>query len=270
MSPFKPLFALAGLVAAGLSPLLSAKTVVEGEFVIHDVAYPAVDAIAWHAYGELRLVFTDKTFDRAAFAEDGELDSFDFMRGDQVTYTVTLDPDSGEVRGIATQSAGMSGFRSGVGESIVLDHRDDKRIAGRFSADGGVALGFDLPITGSALERPGTPLPADGGEPGKVLLARMAAIHAGDMDELIANTPPDQAEEMRQAVASGEAEQLLAMARMFTPTDITVTGGHQDGDTAWVDFTGKESGGKVTGVGKLLRTDGRWQVYSINTSNVAE
>lgn len=270
MFPSKSLFALTGLIAAGLSPILSASAVVEGEFVIHGLDYPAVDAIAWHDDDELRLVFTDKTFDRAAFAEDGKLDSFDFMRGDQTTYTVTLDPASGKVRGISTLSAGISGFRRGVGEDIVLEHHDERRIAGRFSADGGVALTFDLTVTGSQIERPGTPLPADGGEPGKVLLARMAAIHAGDIDELIANTPPDQAEEMHAAVANGEADQLMAMAKMFTPTDIVVTGGRQDGDTAWVDFTGNESGGKVKGFGKLLRHDGRWQVESINTRNVSE
>ncbi len=270
MFPFKSVLTLAGLIAAGLSSLSWAKTAVEGEFVIHGTSHPAVDAIAWINDDELRLVFTDKTFDRAAFAEDGELDSFDFMRGEQITYTVTLDPDSGEVKAIATQSGGMSGFMTGVGETIAFDHRDATRIAGRFTANGGVALSFDLPITGKVMERPGTALPADGGEPGKVLLARMAAVHAGDLDELIANSPPDQAQEMRQAVANGEAEQLLAMAKLFTPTDITVTGGHQDGDTAWVDFTGKESGGKVTGVAKLLRVDGRWQVNTVNTSTVAE
>lgn len=270
MFSLKSAFVLAGLAAAGMSSLLCAKTTVEGQFVIHGAAYPAVDAIAWVKDDELRLVFTDQTFDRAAFAEDGELDSFDFMRGQPINYTVNLDPDSGEVNSIATLSGGMSGFLTGVGETIEFDHRDDQRIAGRFTANGGVALSFDLPITDTVMARPGAALPADGGEPGKVLLARMAAIHAGNMEELIANTPPDQAEEMREAVANGEAEQMLAMARLFTPTDIVVTGGHQDGDTAWVDFTGKDSGSKVTGVGKLMRTDGRWQVHAVNTSTVAE
>ena len=237
-----------------------------GQFHIGESAYTVADAMAWRDDDDIKVVFSDTAFDRASFADDGELDSFDFMRHDGVTLTLTVDPADGTLGGISTQSGGGSSYMTGVGEKLTLASHDADAIAGTFAIGDQPGITFDLPIASGKIERPGETLPPDGGEPGKVLLARMAAIHAGDMDALMANTPPDQAAEMKAAVDSGEAEQLLAMAKMFTPTDINVTGGSQDGDVAWVDFTGKDSGSKVTGTGKLLRRDGKWQVESVNTS----
>lgn len=237
-----------------------------GQFAIGETAYTVADAMAWRDDDDLKVVFSDTAFDRAAFAEDGELDSFDFMKHEGVTLTLTIDPADGTLSGMGTQSGGGSSYMTGVGEKLSLSTHDDATVAGTFAIGDGPGITFDLPINAAKMARPGEALPADGGEPGKVLLARMAAISAGDMKALMENTPPDQAAEMQAAVDSGEAEQLLAMAKLFTPTDVVVTGGQQDGDTAWVDFTGMESGAKVTGTGKLLRADGRWQVESVNTT----
>jgi hypothetical protein len=256
-------------VAAAVPLIVQAKPVATGHFQAGEKQFTVADALAWRDGEDLKVVFSDAPFDRANFAEDGKLDSFDFMRhaGTSLSFGVS---DEGEARFVSVQSDGGSSFMTGIGETLVLSRRDDANIAGTFTVGDSTAITFDLPISASTLERPGEPLPADGGEPGRVLLARMKAIHDGDMETLMANTPPDQAEEMRQSVASGEAEQLLAMAKLFTPTDIAVTGGRQDGDTAWVDFTGLESGSKVTGTGKLLRVDGSWRVESVNTSQSSD
>ncbi len=238
-----------------------------GQFRIDETRYTVADAIAWRDDDELKIVFSDTAFDRAAFADDGELDSFDFMRHDGSTLELTIDPADGTLDSMSTQSGGGFGFRSGVGETLTLARRDANAVAGTFAIADEPGITFDLPITPREIERPGTALAADGGEPGQVFLARMAAVHAGDMATLMANTPPEQAVEMQAAIDNGEAEQLLAMAKMFTPTDIVITGGTQDGDKAWIDFTGKDSGSKVTGTGKLERIDGRWRVESVNTQN---
>lgn len=263
--PYRPLPIL-GLLALALSWPTAAADTAAGHFQAGEQEFTVADAIAWRDGEGLKIVFSDRLFDRAAFADDGELDDFDFLRHEGATLTLSVDPADGSLSGVSTQFEGMSRFFTGAGEKLTLSRHEENAVAGEFSVGDAPGLSFDLAIVSGTLERPGEKLPADGGEPGKVLLARIAAIHAGDIDELIANTPPEQAEEMRQAVASGEAEQLLAMAKLFTPTDIQILGGHQDGDTAWVDFTGMESGAKVSGVGKLLRTNGRWQVESVSTS----
>lgn len=258
------------LLALALIRPPEAADAASGRFQAGEQEFVVADAIAWRDGEGLKLVFSDQPFDRATFAEDGELDDFDFLRHEGATLTLSIDPDDGSLSGVSTQHDGMSRFFTGTGEKLVLARHNESSVAGEFSIGDAPGLRFDLAISGDKLERPGKKLPADGGEPGKVLLARIAAIHDGDMDELIANTPPDQAEEMRQAIASGEAEQLMAMAKLFTPTDIRILGGHQDGDTAWIDFTGTESGAKVTGVGKLRRSGGRWQVESVSTSQSAD
>jgi hypothetical protein len=241
-----------------------------GSFRIADQDFTVADAIAWRDGDDLKLTFSDAVFDRAAFAEDGTLDSFDFLRHEGVTVEVGVDAGDGSASGVSTRIGGGSSFASGVGEHLALERNDGERIAGLFTVADTSSIRFDLPVLSGTLERPGVALPADGGEPGQALLAQFAAIHAGDMDALIAMAPAEQAQEFRQAVAEGETEQLLTMARMFTPTQVRVTGGSQDGDRAWVDFAGSESGGQVTGTGVMRRSDGRWRVESTNTSQVAD
>lgn len=260
---------LALLLVLPLSFSALAKEGASGQFQIEGENHTVADAIAWLDDGDLKLVFSDYKFDRAAIAADGELDSFDFMSSDGATLTVQVD-DDGSVSGIVMYDSGMTHFLTGVGEKLELSHRDEQRIAGTFAVGDAPGLKFDLTISDGTIERPGEKLPADGGEPGKILLARMTAIHEGDMEELIANTPPDQAEEMRAAVASGEAEKLLAMAQLFTPKDIRIQGGSQDGDTAWIDFIGDARGSAVKGVGTLKRQDGRWAVESVITSQSSD
>lgn len=248
--------------------MVDADPVASGHFTAGGQRHTVADAIAWVDGDDLRIVFSATPFDRANFAEDGELDTFDFMRHDGATLSFGVG-DDGDSHFVNVAAGGSSSYMTGVGEKLELSRRDENSVAGIFTVADDTKIDFDLSISPAKMERPGQPLPTDGGEPGQALLARMKAIHDGDMDALMANTPPDQAEEMRQAVASGEAEKMLEMAKMFTPTDIIVTGGRQDGDTAWVDFTGTDSGSKVTGTGKMQRVDGSWRVESVNTSQSA-
>lgn len=265
-APLLPFLAL----ALSLPAAAPAKEGASGSFQIDDQTYAVADAIAWRDDDRLKIVFSDKPYDRAAFAEDGELDAFDFMRHDGATLELSVDPEDGSLSGVGTMAGGTSRFFSGHGETLTVERRDEAGIAGTFALGDAPGIQFDLPITPTKIERPGEPLPADGGEPGKALLAQFAAIHAGDLDALMAMAPPEQAAEMQAAKDSGEAAQMMAMAKLFTPTDVKISGGHQDGDKAWVDFTGTETGGKVTGTAMLTRSGGRWRVESTSSSQSSE
>jgi hypothetical protein len=269
-APSLTLTAILSLTLAGLSAGARAADGASGSFRIVGLDFTVAYALAWRDGDDLKLTFSDAPFDRAAFAEDGTLDAFDFLRHDGVTIEVGVDAEDGSASGMSTRIGGSSSYSSGAGEQLVLARNDGERIAGHFSVADVTTIAFDLPVLGNAIARPGTALPADGGEPGQALLAQFAAIHAGDMDALIAMAPAEQAQELRAAVAEGEAEQVLTMARMFTPTQVRVTGGSQDGDRAWIDFTGSESGGTVTGTGVMRRSDGRWRVESTSTSQSAD
>lgn len=257
-------------IALSLPAVAPAKEGASGSFQIEDQTYAVADAIAWRDGDSLKIVFTDKPYDRAAFADDGELDTFDFMRHDGATLELNVDPDDGTLSGVSTTAGGASRFFSGMGETLTVERRDEAGIAGTFQLGDAPGIQFDLPITAAAMARPGEPLPADGGEPGKALLAQFAAIHAGDLDALMAMAPPELAAEMQASKDSGEAPQMMAMAKLFTPTDVKISGGRQDGDKAWIDFTGAETGGKVTGTAMLTRSGGRWRVESTSTSQSSD
>jgi hypothetical protein len=100
----------------------------------------------------------------------------------------------------------------------------------------------------------GDPLPAGGGEPGAAFIAWTEAIHSGDIDRLKTLVPPEQA-----AMLDGPdiAEELEFM-KLMTPTDIEITGGSSDGETAVLQVAGKMDGEPVKGEVTLARLEGLW------------
>lgn len=215
--------------------------------------------------------------------------------------------DGGELQGFHIVSLapeivyeGKARAYDDLGGALTISRLTDDAIAGHFRY-GEHEARFDLPLTASAAAddtgrasgavssvstvsisstsgdatgmdddgdgRSGSPLPAGGGEPGLALQRMVAAVHAGDLDTLVANMPEADAEEVRAAIASGEAEAMLQMARAFTPSKVDIQGGQQDGDRAWLDFTGTESGAPVTGSAEMVRSEGSWRVVKINTTS---
>ena len=95
-------------------------------------------------------------------------------------------------------SPGTTLSRSGstVGEVRVRQH-DAARIRGhyRFAEDDlRCSVDFDIPVLGdpsTAPPPPGEPLPADGGEPGKVVLVSNRALLAGDIETLATVLHPE-------------------------------------------------------------------------------
>jgi hypothetical protein len=130
-------------------------------------------------------------------------------------------------------------------------------------------ISFDLPIT-TRLERAGQKLPAGGGDIGKAVLAHFAAMATGDKEKILATAPPDVRAEQRKAMEDPSAKEMLAFLAETTPTQVQVTGGVVDGDSAVLDFTGVSGGEKVRGTIDGTRIDGRWYFNNTSTSSGSE
>lgn len=148
MSAAPALTLIVSIALAGLAATSHAADGASGSFRIAGQDFTVADAIAWRDGEDLRLTFSDTAFDRAAFAEDGELDTFDFLRHDGVTIEVGVDADDGSASGMSTRIGGSSSYASGAGERLVLERNDGKRIAGHFAVADTTTIAFDLPVEG--------------------------------------------------------------------------------------------------------------------------
>lgn len=141
------------------------------------------------------------------------------------------------------------------------------RVAGsyRFSPEDGqeldCAVSFDLALLGDPKDAPpppGTPLPPGGGEPGAAYLAMNKALHAGDFDAMLKLMPPERAAMMQEARKEPDFAAQMAMAQAMSPSKVKITGGRQDGDRAWVEFTAIEADSPRVGTAEMKREGGRW------------
>jgi hypothetical protein len=127
---------------------------------------------------------------------------------------------------------------------------------------------FDVPRLGDPKDAPpppGTPLPRGGGEPGRAYLALNAAMRAGDVDALAKLLPPDRVAAMEAARGTPDFAAQMAMMQAMAPTDVVITGGRRDGDTAWLEFTATEFGQPRAGTATMARRDGRWVIVEEST-----
>lgn len=106
-------------------------------------------------------------------------------------------------------------------------------------------------------------LPADGGAPGAALLAHFDAVASGEADRIRAETHPDNHAKLDEMIASGEFPEIVSMMQAFTPTDIAISGGQMDGDSATVDFTGTMDGEATGGSATLAKVGERWLVQRV-------
>lgn len=107
----------------------------------------------------------------------------------------------------------------------------------------------------------GKPIPAGGGELGKVLQANVAAMQKGDIDAMLATVSKAQVEQMNKDRKDPQFPMMLKMMQAFAPKSITVTGGQDFGDHAELTLTGVEQGGeKSTGTAQMVKEDGKWKV----------
>jgi hypothetical protein len=273
------LLATALIAALAAAPCAAARPAASGTVTADGTTWQVADAVATAEDGDVEIWFSKLEFDRAAWADDGKFESFDtydFKGGeDGPALRIDVDEEDNSYGGHTYRSSASSssgGFSSELETGVTITARDEKHVAGTVKFDDGAGLAadiaFDLPITATGpLARAGTPLPADGGAPGKALRAMVEATHAGDLDAMIALSHPDKRQGIEQARAAGEADEMLKMAQLFTPKISRITGGSTDGDQAWIDFEGTEEGATVKGSAELTRAQGKWYVKGINTKS---
>jgi len=242
-----------------------------GNVKFRDAPWNVADAIAFTDDDETHVVLGSAPFDRKAFAEDGKLDSFDFMRQDNLkTLTLKIKADGTmSCFDFSTGSGGGSNCGS-AGDGLKLTARTPQGVAGSFklkSSDEEVDVHFDVKVESKTLARAGTAVPAGGGEIGKALMDGNAAIRSGDLKRVKAASPPDRVAAIEESEKSGEAKDMLEMMKMMTPVITKVTGGNVDGDDATLDWTGTDEGKPVKGTAKMKRVSGKWYMAGISTSN---
>lgn len=266
MNPYTPRLLVTLIALAVATPSVHAAAPASGK--VGD--WTVVDAIAWRDDSGTHVVVSDKPFDRTAIAGDLKMDSSDVISHQMTpleaqTYEVRLD-DEGTVDGTSLSMPGGSSFSftSDMEDGLKLTKNDASHVVGSFKY--GIAdIRFDVPVVSGDLARPGKPLPKDGGEPGKVFNAQIAAIAKGDFDALVKLSPPEHRESiMADAKKDGGKMEMMA-AQAFTPSKATITGGSIDGDKAWLDFDGVQMGEAMKGLAIVERKDGEWYVRNIET-----
>ena len=254
-----------------------------GECRQRNQALIVVDGYAYRApdeYAEgrvlIHVVLTSVALDRGKLAGAKEID--DAIReqvwdndGGQVALTI----DGKDVTSMhAFVPPGTSTSRSGTafGE-LTLKRSDDAGVAGTFryppdkDGDLGCDVRFDLKYASAAdakaapAARAGKPLPAGGGEAGKVLQANLAAMRKGDVAGLFATLNAEQAGKLRQDQDKPDFKAMLGMMQAFAPKSLTVTGGRDLGDRAELDVEGQDEDGSATrGTATMVKEGGAWKV----------
>lgn len=103
----------------------------------------------------------------------------------------------------------------------------------------------------------GKPLPADGGEPGKVYMQYCKAMEAGDFATLKKVMTAEEA----KTLDIPEFKQAFPMMQSMHAKEIKITGGTVDGTTATLQATGKDPSGKTSkGTVTLLMENKEWKV----------
>lgn len=162
---------------------------------------------------------------------------------------------------------------------LKLTRNDARGVAGHYTLKGKAAedlscdFGFDLAYAkpgaaaapSAAAATPaaqgGKPIPAGGGDAGKVLQANVAAMQKGDVDAMLATVSKEQADQMRAQRKDPQFPAMLEMMKAFAPKSVTVVGGQDFGDRAELTLEGVEQGGgKSTGTAHMVKENGKWKV----------
>lgn len=161
---------------------------------------------------------------------------------------------------------------SGIGE-LTLKGKSADGMSGTFKLEGdaddlscdlhfGLAAGETAAAVAAAPPLPkGKPIPAGGGELGKVYMANFQAMRKGDIDGLIATAAAETRTQMEEARKDPEFPKMLELMQAFSPTSIKITGGQDFGDSAELTLEGTdEDGSKSTGTAKMVKEGGAWKV----------
>jgi hypothetical protein len=280
----------------------TAHAAVSGQCTYDGVKHAIVDGVAWvvpedpdedHDWDDdgvpdetvgpdIKFGFASFTLDagdiQRAEDRDDALTNQAFAQDESTKLELTLDPDKLVTQQYLWISPGTNlSYSSNQVGKYTAKAAGKGRIAGHYvyaddDAEGpSCDITFDVVQIGTVAEAPppapppGQPLPAGGGEPGKVYLALNKAMLAGDLDALGTLLAPAQAAEMQKARGTPDFKQQLALMQAMTAHDVKIKSGRIDGDKAWLEFDGTEGDALRSGTVEMVREDGRWRVVSEST-----
>lgn len=122
---------------------------------------------------------------------------------------------------------------------------------------------FDVHFNISLVERKpsGSPLPADGGEPGAVFMKLHAARQADDMEAAMAFLTPSKAEDLREQLADPEMTQMIAYMREMGPKTARIVSGLSKDSDAYLEVGGEMGNGSTyAGTVRLERLTDGWRI----------
>lgn len=115
---------------------------------------------------------------------------------------------------------------------------------------------FSLKFAAVPMAETGTPLPGDGGEPGKAYMAYFETMSSGDWEKISKLIPKEELDDMKM-MGLGD-EQLLEFLMMMTPSEVEIVGGTLDGDMAYLEVKMVMADQPGTGTITMEKQDGHW------------
>lgn len=189
---------------------------------------------------------------------------------------ICIDGEGGECGLYFSHNKPNASFNSAGYGAFKLEPAAAGRIAGRWVlADPGDFFGetydFDLVFDVAVTPPPGTPLAADGGEPGKAYRAWTAAVAKGDLPVLRALVGGDYNGWRLNSEDQGNVKEALKDLRDGTPLQARILRGRIDGDSAVLWVEGKDRDdilrrGRVS----MQRVEGAWRYMEADLDSVEE
>lgn len=222
-----------------------------------------------------RIVFTSQVIDagKIAAATDREAAVRGMLAGSDyldLNLSITGEfAEIGEHEGYNRASVSGSGWFT-----LKLAHNDDKRIEGTFRTNDAskkkTGEFFDLAF---AVNLPGQPaataatLPSDGGAPGKVYLAYLAAVTKGDLDAMQATMTPARAQELASMRDSTQFKMMFGLIQSRALREPKFVTSHDDGSDATLEYSGKDASGNAVSSKVAMKLEGgAWKIDKVSDS----
>lgn len=278
---------VASCLGGGLQAATKAAPGVTGKFVIAGKALPLREVAAFRIRDQFNprsfdtyVVVSAKPVDKATIG--ASLDPYALVINDPAVsdadflgFSVGGDGVIGmNARFEGTQYIDSSGKIMGQTGSLIASCRENTatrvacsvKTAKPVKSMDGPEWSIDLSFEADVLSRPsGTPLPADGGDAGKALLALRKALAGDDLKKILALLTPEQASSYKEDWRS-EAENLESAKDILdarVPKQPKITGGELlAADHALLEVEGVPwEGGKMLYIVEMRKLEGKW-VYA--------
>jgi len=189
---------------------------------------------------------------------------------------ICINPDGDECGLYFSHNNPNASFNTSGYGTFKLASAPAGRIAGRWVlAEPGDFFGetydFDLVFDVAVTPPPGTPLAADGGEPGKAYRAWTAAVAKGDLPVLRALVGGDYNGWRLNSEDQGNVKEALKDLRDGTPLQARILRGRIDGDSAVLWVEGKDRDDILRrGRVQMQRVEGVWRYVEADLDSVGD